>query len=100
MQRSFSDAVVHSSNIDDCNSSEEEEDPLELTKKELQKSLNEIPSFSGGKTLSKRKEIAEECNVSSSSSSTPPKSEESEEDTEMTEGKFCFLVRHQQMIQI
>lgn len=45
MEKAFSDKVVQSSNIEDYNSSEEEEDSLKLDAAELKKHLKNVPSF-------------------------------------------------------
>lgn len=56
MRRAFHNALIESSNIEEYNSSEEEEDPQCLTGSNLQKSLNEIPSLEGNvKTMYKQK---------------------------------------------
>ncbi|XP_071629353.1 uncharacterized protein [Temnothorax longispinosus] len=47
MKRGYSDEIIESSNIDEYHSSEKEEDPLQLTGNDLQKSLNKIPSLKG-----------------------------------------------------
>jgi len=45
MEKAFSDKVVQSSNIEDYNSSEEEEDSLKLDAAELKRHLKNVPSF-------------------------------------------------------
>jgi len=45
MEKAFSEKVVQSSNIEDYNSSEEEEDSLKLDAAELKKHLKNVPSF-------------------------------------------------------
>ena len=45
MNRAFSDAVIQSSNIVENDSSEEEQDPLQLHGNELEKSLQSVPSL-------------------------------------------------------
>ena len=47
MKRAYSDAIIESSNIDEYNSSEKEEEPVQLTSNDLQRSLNKIPSLEG-----------------------------------------------------
>lgn len=45
MKKAFSDVVVHSSNVDNHYSSEDEEDPLQLSKNDVKKYLKNIPPF-------------------------------------------------------
>lgn len=45
MKRAFSDQIVQSSNIEEKNSSSEEEDVVQLNKGNLQKSMKNIPVF-------------------------------------------------------
>lgn len=45
MNRAFSDTLVHSSNVDDQCSSQEEDDPINLSEVELKNSLKNIPPF-------------------------------------------------------
>jgi len=45
MDRAYSDTVIHSSNLDEQNSSEEEIGPLQLSGTSLKESLNNICSL-------------------------------------------------------
>lgn len=46
MERSFNDSIIQSSNIDDNNSSLEEDDPLLLTPSKVSKELMTVPEWS------------------------------------------------------
>lgn len=45
MNRAFSDTVVHSSNVEEQYSSEEDDDPIHLSGNEIKKCLNDVPSY-------------------------------------------------------
>lgn len=53
MNRACSETIVHSSNLDERNSSEEEMNPIKLSGYELKKSLNNICAFKENEIFSK-----------------------------------------------
>jgi len=53
MNRACSEAIVHSSNLDERNSSEEEMNPFKLSGSELKESLDEICAFKENRIFSK-----------------------------------------------